>query len=81
MSNSNSKAFYQNMKNELLNIKQDVEKMIIKEKKEKTIMNGDITSNETNNLTINASSINGYVKTINIKNKCQKKMQRVQSLY
>ena len=69
------------MKNELLNIKQDVEKMIIKEKKEKTIMNGDITSNETNNLTMNASSINGYVKTINIKNKCQQKMQRVESLY
>lgn len=61
------------MKNELLNIKQDVEKLISKEKKA-SIASIDrmITSYDDQSLNDYQNS-NGCMKTINIKNKCQQK--------
>ncbi len=61
-----------------MSIKQDVEKLIMKEKKpsfttaDQSVRNDSFDSNQMNN---------GCINTLNIKNKCQLKMNKISSLY
>ena len=69
------------MKNELLNIKQDVEKLILKEKKTSVAsVEQMMTANDLHPLT-DYQNNNGCIKTISIKNKCQQKATKVENGY
>jgi hypothetical protein len=61
------------MKNELLNIKQDVEKLISKEKKASIASIDQMITANNDQSVIDYQNSNGCIKTINIKNKCQQK--------
>lgn len=59
-----------------MNIKQDVEKLIMKEKKPST------TDHSARNDSFDSNQMhNGCIKTLNIKNKCQQKISKIESLY